>query len=330
MTGGLGFVGSHVADLLLERGDHVTILDNVDPRVHRARPPLPSGAHLVEGDVRDGFEGRFDVVLHQAAMVGVGHGASDAAEFMDVNARGTAIAMASAKRAGARRFVLASTMALYGEGAYECPRCQRPRSGARRPEAKAWDPMCAVCGATLRPAACTEEHPARPATAYAISKLAQELLAMSVGREIGLPVVALRYHNVYGARMPRDTPYSGVAALFRSRVLAGEPPVVHEDGAQLRDFVRVEDVARANLLAADSDVAFEAFNIGTGAPRPILDLARGLCEGSELAPRLSGTHRAGDARHVFASIEKARKMLGYEPSIGFDAGVARFRTEDCR
>lgn len=332
VTGGLGFVGSHLVELLLARGDEVTIIDRVDPRVHRSEPPLPRGVDVVRSDVREPFEGRYDVVFHQAAMVGVGRGAEDAAEFLDVNARATAIVMHSAARSGAKRVVLASTMAIYGEGAYECPSCQVPRPGTRVLATGAFDPACGVCSAKLRPKPCSEDHPPRPATPYAISKLAQEQIAMSVGREIGMPVVALRYHNVYGDRMPRNTPYSGVAALFRSLVDAGLPPIVHEDGGQMRDFVRVEDVARANLLAssAPADAEFEAFNIGTGKPRTILELARALCEGTGLVPRLAGTWRDGDARHVFASIDKARKGLAYEPSISFEAGVERFRQEACR
>lgn len=337
VTGGLGFVGSHLVDLLLDRGDEVTVIDALDPRVHRSKPLVPPGVEFVRADVREPFEGSFDVVFHQAAMVGLGRGAEDAAEFLDVNARGTALVMRSAARSGARRVVLASTMAIYGEGAYECPSCRAPRAATRAPATLAssagpFDPACGVCSAPLRPLPCTEEHAPRPGTPYAISKLAQEQIAMSVGRDLGVPVVALRYHNVYGARMPRDTPYSGVAALFRSRVDAGLPPIVHEDGGQLRDFVRVEDVARANLLAASAptEAEFEAFNIGTGQPRSILELARALCDGAGFVPQLSGTSRPGDARHVFGSIEKARKALGYEPSIGFHEGVARFRQEACR
>lgn len=334
VTGGLGFIGSHVAEELARAGWDVTLLDNADPRAHRVAPRVPEGMDLWRGDVREArdLEG-VDVVFHQAGLVGLGRGATDASEYVDVNVRGTVEILHQAARARVRRVVLASSMAIYGEGAYRCPTCGGVRALARSPPS--WNPSCAGCGRALVPVAVTEDHRCEPATVYATSKLAQERLAMVVGRELGVEVVALRYHNVYGARMPRDSPYSGVAAMLRSRLLAGEPPVVHEDGKQMRDFVRVEDVAKANLLAATAPsgvVAFEAFNVASGEPRPILDLAIGLCRATrpDLEPALSGSWRPGDARHVFASIDKARKLLGYEPTIGFEEGVRRFATEEAR
>lgn len=347
VTGGCGFIGSHVVELLLARGDDVVILDSLDARVHAAPPTVPQGARLVVGDVRDARAvedavGRgVDAVFHEAAMVGVGRGAADARAFIDVNVGGTIALIETLARAAAppERIILASTMALYGEGAYACDACGTLPGSARRDPADLargmWEPRCRACDGELRAVAASETHPPRPETAYAISKLAQEQMATSVGRDLGIPVVALRYHNVYGARMPRDTPYAGVASVFKSRALAGAPPLVHEDGAQLRDFVRVEDVARANLLALDAPlarVAHEAFNVGTGRPRPILDLARGLCDALApgIAPRVTGAYRAGDARHVFASIDKARAALRYEPSIPFEEGIEAFARESVR
>lgn len=348
VTGGAGFVGSHVVDALLARGDEVAVLDNLDSRVHGTPPARAPGARFVQGDVRSALDVRealgdrgVDVVFHEAAMVGYGRGAADAEAFTDANVVGTIRLLDALSRAPRKpeRVVLASTMALYGEGAYECRACRVPREAAPRRaqdlERGAFEPRCGACGEPLEARAVTEEHPPRPATSYAISKLDQELTAMSLGRALGIPVVALRYHNVYGARMPRGTPYAGVASLFKSRLLAGEPPLVFEDGGQLRDFVHVADVARANLLAADAPlarVAFEAMNVGTGAPRPIRDLARALADAIApgLAPRVTGDWRAGDVRHVYASVEKARKLLAYEPRVAFEAGVAAFAREPTR
>ncbi len=346
ITGGAGFVGRAIADALLARGDEVVILDSIDARVHGSQPPIRPGVRLVRGDVRvdravtEAIGEGVDVVFHEAAMVGLGRGAVDAEGFMDTNVVGTIRLLHALKRASAPpgRVILASTMALYGEGAYWCSACDVSRSGVRRADdlaAQRWDARCPSCSSTLEPRAVSEERATSPATAYAISKHAQEAIAFSLGRDSGLPVVALRYHNVYGAHMPRDTPYAGVASFFKSRILAGRPALVHEDGGQLRDFVRVEDVARANVLAATApvaDVAFEAFNIGTGEPRPILDLALelGSAMGSDLKPEVTGRFRMGDARHVFASITKAQRVLGYAPRIGFEEGVRLFAQEPAR
>lgn len=340
VTGGAGFIGRAIVDRLAAAGHRVTILDTLDARVHPAQPPqVPEGVELLEGSVLDpealaaSLDPAPSVVFHEAAMVGLGRGALDAEDYVRTNVTGTIrLLHAIAEQAPQARLVLASTMALYGEGAYRCPACQAPRDGHRHVadlEVGAWEPRCPTCGDLLEPVAVTEAHPPAPGTVYAISKLGQEQMARTVGHQLDIPVVALRYHNVYGPHMPRDTPYAGVAALFKARLLAGQPPLVHEDGGQLRDFVHVEDIAKANLLAAEaplSTVADRAYNIGTGDPRPIMDLARALCDelAPELEPALSGTYRQGDARHVFASIDRARRELGYEPSILLDEGAAGF------
>lgn len=335
VTGGAGFIGGHLADRLLRDGHEVRVLDTLDPRVHPAGAVAPAGVELLRADVRDeralasAVRG-CDVVFHHAAMVGLGHGARDGPEFMDVNATATArLVGAMSEGAPHARLVLASSMALYGEGAYVCPGCGPREAGPRAVtalEARAWEPGCPTCGRALAPRPVLEDHPARPQTAYAVSKQAQETVALALGAELGVPVVALRYHNVYGPGMPRGTPYAGVASFFKDALLRGQDPVVHEDGKQMRDFVHVEDVVAANVLAAAAESPPGAYNIGSGEPRPILDLARALC--SELAPKraplLAGTFRHGDARHVYASIDKARKHLGFEPRVGFDAGAKAF------
>jgi len=346
ITGGAGFIGSHIAEALLARGDEVSILDNFDPRVHSEQiPTFSHRVRLVHGDIlspttiQEAIEDGMDTVFHEAAMVGLGKGAADAESYASVNVIGTIRLMdAIAKQPYRRpRFILASTMAIYGEGAYECKLCGKSRNGRRNTEDLAkqdWEAHCVDCGSELEPLPVTEDQQYGPSSIYAISKLNQELICVSLGRDYGIPVVALRYHNVYGPRMPRDTPYAGVASIFKSRLLAGRRPIIYEDGRQLRDFVHVEDVTRANLLVADApeeDVAFESFNVGTGQPRRILDFAvelgKSLAPGVE--PEFPGLYRSGDVRHIFASISKIRQ-LGFSPRIPFEEGVARFAAEPTR
>ena len=347
VTGGAGFIGSHLVDLLIGRGWSVTVLDSLDGRVHGdSAPDLAAGAELVRGDIRDAdsvdkaLRPGADAVFHQAAMVGVGRGEADSREYHDVNVRGTTVLLdaLAALEGVPPRLVLASSMAIYGEGAYRCPTCREERKARRKKEhldRGEWEPRCQTCDAALEPIPATESHPQRPATGYARSKALQESESMARGRELGIPVVALRYHNVYGARMPRDTPYAGVASIFRSRLADGKSPVVHEDGGQLRDFIRVEDVARCNLLAAEAPVEmvrYETFNVATGQPRTIMALASSLCRSmsSGILPTLSNSYREGDPRHIIASPAKARRLLGFEASIWFDEGVERFSRESLR
>ena len=346
ITGGAGFIGSHIVEALLARGDEVSILDNLDPRVHSEQiPTFSHRVRLVHGDIlspaaiQEAIKDGVDTVFHEAAMVGLGKGASDAESYASVNVIGTIRLMdAIAKQPYRRpRFILASTMAIYGEGAYECKSCLKPRNGRRKIEDLAkqnWEPHCYDCGAELEPLPVNEDQPYRPSSIYAITKLNQELICVSLGRDYGIPVVALRYHNVYGPRMPRDTPYAGVASIFKSQLLAGRRPIIYEDGQQLRDFVHVEDVAQANLLVADApedDVAFEAFNVGTGRPKRILDFALELTKSLApgLEPKFPGLYRSGDVRHIFASTSKIRQ-LGFSPHIPFEEGVARFAAEPTR
>jgi dTDP-L-rhamnose 4-epimerase len=346
VTGGAGFIGSHIVDALRARGDNVLVLDALEPTVH-AEPPsyLARNASFIQGDVRDEqalarvFAAPVDVVFHEAAVVGVGNGDVDRDRFFDVNVSGTHKLIEAMSASSSRpRLVLASSMAVYGEGAYRCPACNVARPGVRTAQqlsAKEWEPRCPTCTTILAPHAVEENHPLAPETAYARSKLAQEQDAFRLGRKAGIPVVALRYHNVYGPRMPRNTPYAGVASLLKARVLAGKPPLVHEDGRQLRDFVHVTDVAAANVLAATASktkVDQQAFNVGSGAPTTILALARvlaGAVAGSK-SIELPGSFRAGDARHVFGSIEKAKSILGYAPRVNFEAGFRAFVNDPMR
>lgn len=346
VTGGAGFIGSRLVQALSARGDEVSVLDNLDPTAHAARPFAPSrGVRFVQGSVSD--TGALDqalrtapeVVFHEAALVGFGNGNADRQRFHDTNVVGTQVLLGRlARMARPPRLVLASSMAVYGEGVYRCVACNVPRGGERAPdqlERGEWEPRCGVCGEALRPAPVPETHPHSPRNAYASSKSQQESTSLRLAKDGGIVATALRYHNVFGPRMPRNTPYAGVASLFKSRILAGEPPRVHEDGGQLRDFVHVDDIVAANLLAADAPahiVDGQAYNVGGGQPMAIRALAEALVR--RLAPglpiELTGSYRPGDARHVFGSIEKIRRELGYSPIASGAAAVEAFASEEMR
>ena len=259
VTGAAGFIGSHIAETMRAAGHDVRGLDSLSPAVHNGRPGHVAG-ELVVGDVRDpaavdGALAGIDAVRHQAAMVGLGVDLADLPVYADVNVTGTAVLLEAMGRHGIPRLVLASSMVVYGEGAYDCVTHGRVRPAPRDPgdlAAGRFEPRCPQCAQPLRTATVTENAPLDPRNAYAASKVAQEHLAASWARMTGGAAVGLRYHNVYGPRMPRDTPYSGVAAIFRSRLENGVPPRVFEDGGQRRDFVHVRDVAQANLLALEA------------------------------------------------------------------------------
>ena len=342
VTGGAGFIGSHVVDELVAAGYRVRVLDSLHGLAHDERPGyLNPEAEYVWGDVRDpgvvtAAVAGADAISHQAAMVGLGTGLADMPDYVAENSLGTAVLLrALAERRFAGSLVLASSMVVYGEGRYRCPSDGLVAPGPRPAEQLGlgrFEPPCPRCGLTLEPASVPEDARLDPRNTYAVTKLNQEHLCSVYGRETGSRVIALRYHNVYGARMPRETPYAGVASIFRSALEAGRPPTVFEDGGQLRDFVQVRDVARANRLAieAPSGVA-GAFNIASGTPRSVGDLARELAraiDGPE--PRVSGEFRLGDVRHVFASAARAREQLGFKAEIGFADGVASFAAAPLR
>ena len=340
VTGAAGFIGSHIASAMQEAGHEVRGLDSLTPTVHRGRPS-DCDVDLVVGDVRDPVAvdealAGVDAVCHQAAMVGLGVDLSDLPLYSDVNVTGTAVLLEAMGRHGIGRLVLASSMVVYGEGAYDCAAHGRVRPLPRDPAdlaAGVFEPRCPSCGAPLDTSLVGEDAPLDPRNAYAMSKVAQEHLAAIWARLTGGTAVGLRYHNVYGPRMPRDTPYSGVAAIFRSCLENGVAPRVFEDGGQRRDFVHVRDVARANLAAIDVDPDVSgAFNVCSGEPRTVLDMATALSAAvhGAPAPRVVGGHRLGDVRHVFASPDLAAKVLGFEPEIAFDEGMRAFSTAALR
>ncbi|MEU8348933.1 NAD-dependent epimerase/dehydratase family protein [Streptomyces sp. NPDC048845] len=337
VTGGAGFIGSHIVSALAARGHEPVVFDSLHPRAHsgRAEPP---GAEEIRADVRDGeavaqaLRG-VGAVCHQAAMVGLGKDFADAPEYVGCNDLGTAVLLAAMAPAGVRELLLAGSMVVYGEGRYDCPRHGTVRPGPRIPadlDAGRFECACPRCGRSLEPGLVAEDAPADPRNVYAATKLAQEHLAAAWARATGGRAVSLRYHNVYGPGMPRDTPYAGVASLFRSALARGEAPRVFEDGGQLRDFVHVRDVAEANATALEAlhgrpGGTLTPFNTGSGDPRTVGAMARQLAlayGGPE--PVVTGEYRLGDVRHITASSERLTSELGWRPRVAFEAGMAEF------
>ncbi|WP_457032733.1 NAD-dependent epimerase/dehydratase family protein [Kitasatospora sp. P5_F3] len=340
LTGGAGFIGSAVAGLLLRSGHQVRVLDALLPSVHREPPELPAGVEFRHGDVRDrdavaAALAGVDVVCHQAAMVGLGVDLDDAPEYASCNDLGTAVLLAGMARAGVRQLVLAGSMVVYGEGRHSCPRHGDVAPGPRLVadlDAGRFEPPCPQCGAPLSPGLVTEDAPTDPRNVYAATKLAQEHLASSWARACGGRVLTLRYHNVYGPGMPRDTPYAGVASLFRSALARGEAPRVFEDGGQRRDFVHVDDVAGANLAALTAVAerppgTARVYNVGSGEPHTVGELATALAAAHHgPAPVTTGDYRLGDVRHITADSSRLRRELGWRPEVSFAAGMASFAT----
>ncbi len=338
VTGGAGFIGSHLVDALVDRGMRVRVLDSLDPQVHGRARRVPTylnpRAEMIEGDVRDrellwnALQG-VEVVFHLAAAVGVGQSMYEIERYTSANTLGTAVLLDLLvnRSHSVRRLVVASSMSLYGEGSYRCPRCG-PVEPQTRDETQMrgalWEPLCPECRGTLEPLPTPEVKPLQPTSIYAISKKDQEEMSLCVGRAYGIPTVALRFFNVYGPRQALSNPYTGAAAIFSSRAMNGRPPIIYEDGLQTRDFVHVSDVVQANLLAMECEAAsFGVFNVGTGRALPILEMARIICEQvgpPGLQPEVTGKHRKGDIRHCYADISKI-SALGYRPRVSFEAGV---------
>jgi dTDP-L-rhamnose 4-epimerase len=340
VTGGSGFIGRQVVTALAEAGHAVRVFDVV--------PPPTSGVEVVVGDVRDpaavaeALVG-VDAVCHHAATVGMGLDLSDLPRYAGNNDLGTAALLAGMYRAGIQALVLASSMVVYGEGRYRCAEHGQVAAGPRLETdlaAGRFEPPCPICAAPLEPGLVGEDTPLDPRSIYAATKVAQEHLSAIWARESGARAAILRYHNVYGPGLPKNTPYAGVAAIFRSAALVGLPPAVFEDGAQRRDFVHVKDVAAANVAAVDAVLAgtgglgvlprrpVRAFNVASGVARTVLELASGLAAAlAAPSPQVTGQYRAGDVRHVTASCERLRTELGWSPKVAFEDGVRALALE---
>ncbi len=332
LTGAAGFIGAHVQKALLVAGHEVVAVDALLGSAHGEHPETPDGLRHI--DVRDGaaLDGELrgvDVVCHQAAVVGAGIGPADAPAYASHNDFGTAVLLAAMHRAGCGRLVLASSMVVYGEGRYRSESLGVVDPAPRRIEdldGGVFDNLCPTTGEPLTWELVGEDTALRPRSTYAASKVAQEHYSLAWGTATGASVTALRYHNVYGDHMPRDTPYSGVAAMFRSSLEAGEAPRVFEDGRQARDFVHVSDVAAANVAAVEAGLdGFVPLNVCSGQPITIGEVAATIANArGGAAPVVSGQYRLGDVRHIVADPTRARLLLGFEAAVSPRDGLAAF------
>lgn len=336
VTGGAGFIGSHLVDALIERGHAARVLDSLIEQVHPGRTPLyvnPS-AELLRGDVCDAeavgaaLDG-VEAVFHQAAEVGVGQSMYEPERYMRTNTMGTTILLDEIRKRKdvVKKLVVASSMSIYGEGEYDCANCGGVAPAVRdleKLQTGAWDITCPQCSGVLTPVPTRESKQLFPASVYAVSKQDQEQLSLIMGRAYGVPTVALRYFNGYGTRQALSNPYTGVCAIFCSRLLNGRSPLIYEDGKQTRDFVHVSDIVQANLLALEhSGADYQAVNIASGSPVTIAEVAALLSSAMKQASlaEVTGQHRVGDIRHCVADINRAEALLGYKPKVQLADGI---------
>ena len=336
ITGGAGFVGSHLADALLEAGYQVRVLDSLTEQVHRGCAPgyLSQEVELMVGDIRDADAVRcaladVDYIFHFAAAVGVGQSMYEISRYVDVNTQGTAVLLQGIldSQHAPQKLIVASSMSIYGEGQYICPQCDQESAPRVRKleqlKTGDWELRCSDCSGVLKPTATAESKFSDINSVYALTKRDQEELCLIYGRTYGLPVTALRFFNIYGKRQALSNPYTGVAAIFAARLMNGQPPLIFEDGEQMRDFVSIYDIVRANILAMhrpDSDG--QVINVGSGqaiSVRSVVELlARSL--NKETEPIVTRKYRVGDIRHCYADLTKARSLLGYEPEVTHQEG----------
>lgn len=336
VTGGAGFIGSHLVDALVEREHDVVIYDTLEPQVHqKEKIPdyLNKRAEFVKSDVRDKNKLKevvmdVDIVFHQVAVVGVGQSMYQIEKYMDVNTFGTAklLDILVNKEHSVKKLVVASSMSIYGEGKYVCEGCGvvypklRPNEQLKAGE---WEMKCPNCGKEVKAVPTDEDKPLHPTSIYAISKRDQEEMSLVAGRAYDIPTVALRYFNVYGPRQSLSNPYTGVCAIFSSRIKNNNNPIIFEDGWQSRDFISVHDIVQANILVMNKNSAdYEVFNVGTGKTISISEVAEILIGlyGKNLRPEIVNKYRSGDIRHCYADVSKMSK-IGFEPEIELAQGM---------
>jgi dTDP-L-rhamnose 4-epimerase len=335
ITGGAGFIGSHLVRALTEQGDQVVVLDSLESQVHGdVAPELPDGVELIVGNVGDAelasraLQG-VDRVVHLAAAVGVGQSMYEIARYTELNTMATARFLETlvATRPLPARLVVASSMSIYGEGEYLCPDHGRMAPEPRPEEqlvARSWELYCPTCGQEMRPVGTSETKPLIPTSIYAINKRDHEEMCLVTGGAYGIPSVALRFFNIYGPGQALSNPYTGVAAIFASRLLNRRAPMIFEDGAQSRDFTHVSDVVRGIVLALESeDAVGKAVNLGTGHVTSIDEVARVISKGMglDIEPERNQRYRAGDIRHCYADTTRARELLGFEAQTNFEDGM---------
>ena len=338
ITGGAGFIGSHLSDALLNNGHEVRVIDNLDPQIHGSARQWPiwmdKSVETIFGDVRDRAAlvralTNIEVVFHLAAATGVGQSMYQISKYFEVNVQGTAhlLDILAKKSHKVRKLILASSRAVYGEGNYLCQHCglvapnQRPLTQI---DAKQWEVTCPHCTSPLRPIPTPESKIPKPASMYAITKFTQEQMCKCFGETYDLPVVVLRYFNVYGPRQSFTNPYTGIITVFLSRLFNGRAPEVYEDGQMTRDFVHVSDVVQANLLAMERESAESpVINVGSGVSTSIHNLAELLCKMivPSLRPKVIGIARVGDIRHCTADLDLASIYLGYKPRVTLQHGL---------
>jgi dTDP-L-rhamnose 4-epimerase len=338
VTGGAGFIGSHLVDRLVTRGDDVVVLDNLDPQVHGAQTEgplyLPDGARFIRGDIRDpaavasALEGA-DAVIHLAAAVGVGQSMYAPHYYTSVNVDGQGVLMEAmtAEPGRWRRFIVASSMSIFGEGAYACPEHGTVAPGPRAEADLArgeWEARCPACGAFVQPVLTSEDKPLQATSIYAITKKTQEEMALCFGRAYAIPTLALRFFNVYGSRQALSNPYTGAAAIFMSRLKNGRAPLIFEDGEQTRDFIHVSDIVEALVRALDADTAVTgSVNVCTGRATPVRELAQLIADGLgvAIAPEIVARYRVGDIRHCVGDPARGQELLGFTATTSLADGL---------
>ena len=336
VTGGAGFIGSFIVDKLIKEGNDVRILDNLEPQVHQGNFPdyLNKKAQFIKGDVTNPEDLKksmedIEIVIHDAAMVGVGQSMYQIERYVNANSMGTAklLDFIVNKKNHIKKMIVASSMSTYGEGSYECEDCGVVSPSFRLEQQmrkREWEVKCPNCNKILKPIPTKETKIQDCNSIYAISKKNQEEMVINIGKSYGIPCVALRYFNVFGPRQSLSNPYTGVAAIFMSRIKNNNQPVVYEDGLQTRDFISVHDIADANVLSMNKSSAdYEIFNVGAGRQITIKSIAETLAKlyGKSIKPEITNKFRKGDVRHCFSDISKISSKLGFEPKVSFEEGM---------